>query len=120
MAGNKTAVALDAATAANLVSSGHWIDYGFGLSQPDAFDAALARRGPELADVKIRSALTLSPRNDRVVSINNTVTEFGMVNLKGRSVAERAKAMISIAHPDYRESLAREARAHGVFPRGYG
>ena len=62
MAGNKTAVAIDAATAANLVRSGHWIDYGFGLSQPDAFDAALARRGLELADVKIRSALTLSPR----------------------------------------------------------
>lgn len=47
------------------------------------------------------------------------VTEFGMVNLKGRSVPERAQAMISIAHPDFREDLAREARENGLVPRGF-
>ena len=45
------------------------------------------------------------------------VTEFGMVNLKGKSVPERAKAMISIAHPDFRDDLAREARDNGLMPK---
>ena len=46
------------------------------------------------------------------------VTEYGMVNLKGRSIPERARAMISIAHPDFRDDLEREARLHGLIPRG--
>lgn len=37
------------------------------------------------------------------------VTEYGAVNLYGRSLQERAKLMISIAHPDDREMLDREA-----------
>lgn len=37
------------------------------------------------------------------------VTEFGKVNLKGKSTWERAEALISIAHPDFREDLIREA-----------
>ena len=45
------------------------------------------------------------------------VTEYGLVNLKGKSVAERAKALISLAHPDFREQLAREAREHKLVSR---
>ena len=37
------------------------------------------------------------------------VTEYGAVNLFGKSNKERAKLLISIAHPDYRETLEREA-----------
>jgi acyl-CoA hydrolase len=47
------------------------------------------------------------------------VTEYGIVNLKGKSVPERARAMISIAHPDFRDELEREARAHGMIPKGF-
>ena len=46
------------------------------------------------------------------------VTEYGIVNLKGKSIPERARAMISIAHPDFREDLERDARGHGLIPRG--
>ena len=46
------------------------------------------------------------------------VTEYGLVNLKGKSVAERALAVISIAHPDFREGLEREAYEHRLIPRG--
>ena len=45
------------------------------------------------------------------------VTEHGMVNLKGMSVPERAKALISIAHPDFREDLERQAREANLVPR---
>ena len=35
------------------------------------------------------------------------VTEFGMVNLFGKSLKQRAKALIGLAHPDHREHLER-------------
>ncbi len=54
-----------------------------------------------------------TPRSDMMY----VVTEFGMVNLKGKSVPERARAMISLAHPDFREGLERQAREHGLIPR---
>jgi acyl-CoA hydrolase len=42
-----------------------------------------------------------------------------MVNLKGKCVAERARALISIAHPDFRESLEREAFETRMIPHGF-
>ncbi len=37
------------------------------------------------------------------------VTEYGVANLFGKSIRERAKMLINIAHPDHRERLAKEA-----------
>lgn len=37
------------------------------------------------------------------------VIEYGMVMLKGKSTWERAEALISIAHPDFRDELVKEA-----------
>lgn len=42
--------------------------------------------------------------------VDYVVTEYGIAELRGRSIAERARDLINIAHPDFRESLAREAR----------
>ncbi len=39
------------------------------------------------------------------------VTEFGVADLQGRSVRERAMALISIAHPDFRGELLEDAKA---------
>jgi acyl-CoA hydrolase len=47
------------------------------------------------------------------------VTEYGIVNLKGKSIPDRARAMISIAHPDYRDDLERDARGLGLIPKGF-
>jgi acyl-CoA hydrolase len=47
-----------AEAAAALVKSGDWVDYGFGMGQPDLFDRALAARKAELRGVKIRVCLT--------------------------------------------------------------
>jgi acyl-CoA hydrolase len=38
------------------------------------------------------------------------VTEFGAVDLWGKSLRERAELLISVAHPDYREELRRSVR----------
>ena len=35
------------------------------------------------------------------------VTEYGAVNLHGKTLRERAEALISIAHPDFRAELRR-------------
>ena len=47
--------------------------------------------------------------------IHQIVTEWGCVNLAGRSLWERAEAMISIAHPDFRDDLIRHAETMGVW-----
>lgn len=42
--------------------------------------------------------------------VRTVVTEYGVAELFGRSVRERSAALIGIAHPEFREKLAREAR----------
>ncbi len=50
------------------------------------------------------------PRGD----VHYVVTEYGAVNLFGKSLQERAMAMISIAHPDFREELFHKAKDMGL------
>jgi acyl-CoA hydrolase len=59
--------------------------------------------------------IVTAPRSDMMY----VVTEYGIANLKGKSVADRAKAMIALAHPEFRDTLHRQAREHGLIPRGY-
>ena len=42
--------------------------------------------------------------------VRTVVTEYGVAELFGRSIRERASALIAIAHPDFRDELAAEAR----------
>lgn len=56
---------------------------------------------PHLA---INQAVTTS-RNDT----NYVVTEYGVADLTGLTIGERAKALIAIAHPDFREELTKKA-----------
>lgn len=43
------------------------------------------------------------------------VTEYGMVNMKGLSTWERAESLISIAHPDFRDQLIKDAEAAKIW-----
>jgi acyl-CoA hydrolase/RimJ/RimL family protein N-acetyltransferase len=45
--------------------------------------------------------------------VHYVVTEYGVAYLHGKSLQERAMALISIAHPDFRAGLLREAIEHG-------
>lgn len=49
--------------------------------------------------------------------VSYVVTEYGIVNLKGMSTWQRAEALISLAHPDFREELIREAEEIGIWRR---
>lgn len=71
---------------------------------------------------KSRIVLDLTPGNIVTTPRSDTmyvVTEYGIVNLKGKSVSERAKALIGLAHPDFREGLERDAHKAGLLPRWF-
>ncbi len=59
--------------------------------------------------------IVTTPRSD----VMYVVTEYGIVNLKGKSVPERALALISIAHPDFRDLLLGQAYEHKIVPQGF-
>ncbi|RLC06305.1 MAG: GNAT family N-acetyltransferase [Deltaproteobacteria bacterium] len=47
-------------------------------------------------------------------SIDAVVTEYGIANLKWRTIRERAQALIDIAHPDDRKKLVEDAKAKRI------
>ncbi len=46
-------------------------------------------------------------------TVDHVVTEFGVAKLWGRSIAERVRELIAIAHPKFRETLTEDAHALG-------
>jgi 4-hydroxybutyrate CoA-transferase len=67
-------------------------------------DGAMTRITPHLAE----GAGVVTTR----AHVRTVVTEFGVAELWGKSLRERAKALIAIAHPDHREMLTAQARLH--------
>ncbi len=49
--------------------------------------------------------------------VHCVVTEYGVAQLLGRNVRQRAEALITVAHPDFRESLLAAAHQRGIFGR---
>ncbi|WP_342513487.1 acetyl-CoA hydrolase/transferase C-terminal domain-containing protein [Sporosarcina sp. FSL K6-1522] len=68
-------------------------------------------------DTISRINLQLSPGSVVTTSKNDVdhiVTEYGIAHLYGKSLAERAKALINIAHPAFREELLFDAKKNGI------
>ncbi|MBO5028354.1 MAG: acetyl-CoA hydrolase/transferase family protein [Muribaculaceae bacterium] len=88
-------------------------DFVYGSSQSEgglSFLAMLATTNKGLNKIKP----VLTPGAGVVTTrfqTNYVVTEYGCVNLRGKNLAERAKLMISVAAPEFREELEREAAA---------
>ncbi|TGE38972.1 acetyl-CoA hydrolase/transferase family protein [Desulfosporosinus fructosivorans] len=57
-----------------------------------------------------RGAAVTTSRYD----VHYIVTEYGAANLRGKNLRQRAEALISIAHPDFRVSLINEAQEKGI------
>ena len=51
-----------------------------------------------------------TPRSE----VQYVATEYGCVNLKKLNMSDRVRAMISLAHPDFRDQLRDEAKKHGL------
>lgn len=56
-------------------------------------------------------AVVTDPRT----AVHMIVTEYGIANMKGKSTWERAEALISIAHPDFRDELIAEAQKMNIW-----
>ena len=90
---------------------GGQIDFTYGASLSEGGKAIIAMPSAtnkgisKIAPVLTEGAGVVTTRNH----IHYLVTEYGAVDLYGKSLQERAKAIISVAHPDARESLDRAA-----------
>jgi acyl-CoA hydrolase len=76
------------------------------------FEGKGARRSRIVLDLT-RGNIVTTPRSDTMY----VVTEYGIANLKGRTLPERARMLISLAHPDFREDLERQAFGAHLLPR---
>jgi acyl-CoA hydrolase len=47
-----------------------------------------------------------TPKN----TVDKVVTEYGVAELRGRSIRERTQALIAVSHPDHRDQLSAAAR----------
>ncbi len=72
-----------------------------------AMPSITAKGMSKIAPTLLEGAGVVTPRP----YVHYIVTEYGSVNLYGKSLQERAKLIISIAHPDHREALDRAAFA---------
>ena len=88
---------------------GGQIDFMYGASRSEGGKAILAMPSVTNKGIsKIAPTLTLGAGVVTTRShIHWFVTEFGAVNLYGRTLQERAKLITSVAHPDHQESLDR-------------
>ena len=57
-----------------------------------------------------QGAAVTTSRND----VHYIVTEYGIADLRGKTIRQRAKALIEIAHPQFREELWKEVKARGL------
>lgn len=60
-----------------------------------------------------QGSLVTTPRHH----VDVVITEYGAAELAGRTVGERARALIDVAHPDFRERLQEDAAKLGLVPR---
>ena len=78
---------------------------GFIVLHSTTKDETVSRITPQLAAGSVVTTL----KN----TVDNVVTEYGIAELRGRPVRERARSLISIAHPKFRDDLSTRARALG-------
>jgi acyl-CoA hydrolase len=127
VAQNENLVAINSALEVDLTgqvcsdSIGTAIYSGFG-GQLDFIRGAAASRGgkPIIAlpatakEGKMTRIVPTLKQGSGVVTtradVHYVVTEFGVASLWGKNLSQRAKALIEIAHPDFREELSRAAR----------
>lgn len=102
-------------------SIGHRLYSGIGGQMDFVRGAALAEDGRSIialpsttSDGRISRIVPFLREGAGVVTtrghVQTVVTEWGIAELHGRSLAERARALIAIAHPDFRDELTAAAR----------
>jgi acyl-CoA hydrolase len=78
---------------------------GFIVLRSTTRDGATTRIVPRLT----RGSVVTTIKN----TVDKVVTEWGVAELRGRSLGDRTRNLIAVAHPDFRDQLLREARQLG-------
>ena len=101
----------------HMSGSGGQIDYVRGACQSRGGKSFIAftstAKGGTISKIKpilTPGAVVTTSKND----VDYIVTEYGVAHLRGRSLGERARQLIAIAHPDFRDELTFEAKKRGM------
>jgi len=92
---------------------GGQVDFIRGASKSEGGKPIIALPSTTKNDTISRIVPTLKPGAGVVTSrgdVDYIVTEYGAVNLWGKTIQERAKALISISHPNFRDELTKYAQ----------
>lgn len=95
-------------------------DFTRGAAMAEGGKSILILRSTDISGKKSRIFPNLNdigvvvPRSD----VNYIVTEYGAVSLLGKSYQDRAMAIISVSHPDFREELFYKAKEMGLLSAG--
>ena len=93
---------------------GGQIDFNRGAARSESGRAIITLPSLNREGTHSRIVCTLQPGSGVTInraSVHYVVTEHGVAYLHGKSIQERVMALISIAHPDFREQLFRDAVA---------
>lgn len=101
---------------------GGQVDFVRGASRSKGGKSFIALPSTAKNDTISRIVMQLKPGASVTTSRNDVrfvVTEYGVADLFGRSIAERVQALINIAHPNFRDELMDYARAQHYTGRVY-
>lgn len=106
-------VAAESVGTRNISGTGGQVDYVRGAVQSKGGKSFIAFSSTALGDAASKITPTLTPgaivttgKND----VDHIVTEYGIAKLRGRTLSQRTKALISIAHPKFRDELTFAAK----------
>ncbi len=122
-----SAFEVDLSGQVNAEAVGYKIESGIGGFVEFNFGATFSKGGKSII---VLPSITKDGKKSRIVpeikegygvtiskaNIHYIVTEFGLAYLFGKTLRERALALISIAHPDFREELYDFAKKKGIIP----
>ena len=101
----------------HLSGTGGQVDYVRGACQSRGGKSFIAfestAKGGTISKIKsclTEGAVVTTSKND----VDYVVTEYGIAHLRGQSLASRAKQLIAIAHPNFRDELTFAARKRGI------
>ena len=103
--------------------TGGQLDFIMGAFASDGGHSFLCTPSTRTAeDGTVYSLITPVLKGGAIVTIprmctDYIVTEYGAVSMKGKSTWERAELLVSIAHPDFRDGLIKEAERMGIWKR---
>ena len=94
----------------DFVKGAQWSEGGKSIiALASSFEKNGQRQSKICLNFPVGTAVT-TPRSE----VQYIATEYGCVNLKKLNMSDRVRAMISLAHPDFRDQLRDEAREHGL------